>query len=280
MDKLKNGERANALVLVNRYDGIDLPDEACRILFFDSKPYAETLIDRYAESCRPGSEVIAARTARTIEQGLGRSVRGEKDYSVIVVIGPELVKAFRTKSFQKHLSGQTRSQVAIGMEIAELVKKRFSRGKPPDALHRLIQQCLKRDPIWKEFYADRMKAVTAKGGEGKALDIFEKEFQAEIAQLQGRPDEARKILQDLIDTSIADDTDRGWYLQEIARMLYTKSKTESEKYQLAAHRKNRALMKPPRGVEIERIVCESASMRKHQGLAAQSRKPRGVETRY
>ena len=29
------------LVLVNRYDGIDLPDNTCRILIFDGKPYSE-----------------------------------------------------------------------------------------------------------------------------------------------------------------------------------------------------------------------------------------------
>jgi len=30
------------------------------------------------------------RTIRTVEQGMGRSVRGEKDYSVVVVIGSVL----------------------------------------------------------------------------------------------------------------------------------------------------------------------------------------------
>lgn len=34
IDNLKKGQFENAVVLVNRYDGIDLPDETCRVLFF------------------------------------------------------------------------------------------------------------------------------------------------------------------------------------------------------------------------------------------------------
>ena len=80
IEKLKNKECDKPLVIVNRYDGIDLPDHACRLLIIDSKPYAESLEDRYLESCRGDSETIATRLAQIIEQGMGRSVRGEKDY--------------------------------------------------------------------------------------------------------------------------------------------------------------------------------------------------------
>jgi hypothetical protein len=90
VEDLKSGIVDRTLVVANRYDGIDLPDRACRILILDSKPYSETLVDRWTENARIGSEVIATKVARTIEQGLGRSVRGEKDYSVIILTGPDL----------------------------------------------------------------------------------------------------------------------------------------------------------------------------------------------
>lgn len=255
VERLKIGDRGQALVLVNRYDGIDLPDDSCRVLFFDSKPYAETLIDRYAEQCRPGSELTAMRTARTIEQGLGRSVRGEKDYCAIVVTGPELVKCLRTRGFQKYFSSQTKAQVELGLEIAEMAKEEIDRGtKPLDGLNRLINQCLKRDASWKEFYVERMDAVAARTAGGKALDIFEKELQAELAHLGGRHDDARKILQKLIDELIQDDSDKGWYLQEMARVVHPMSKVDSEQLQIAAHRKNRALLRAANGVVTERLV--------------------------
>jgi Rad3-related DNA helicase len=84
IDGLKKGQFDKTIVLANRYDGIDLPDDSCRVLIFDSKPYSESLTDLYQEFCRPDSETTLMRTIRTVEQGMGRSGRGEKD-SVVVV---------------------------------------------------------------------------------------------------------------------------------------------------------------------------------------------------
>jgi len=55
--RLRNKRCEVPLVIVNRYDGIDLPDDVCRILVFDSKPYSEALTDRYEESCRAASRL-------------------------------------------------------------------------------------------------------------------------------------------------------------------------------------------------------------------------------
>jgi replicative superfamily II helicase len=121
------------LVVANRYDGIDLPDNACRVLIMDSRPRGAPLFDRHQEKCLADTEVLAAKTARSIEQGMGRSVRGEKDYSVILLIGPDLVGAVRSSDARKFLSSQTQKQVEIGLAIAEFAKEDIQRGeKPPD----------------------------------------------------------------------------------------------------------------------------------------------------
>lgn len=72
INALKTGNGETPVVIANRYDGIDLPDESCRLMIFDSLPFSETPVDRWTEACRPGSDVILIRVARTIEQGLGR----------------------------------------------------------------------------------------------------------------------------------------------------------------------------------------------------------------
>ena len=46
IEDLRKGNFEAPLALVNRYDGIDLPDKMCRVLVFDSKPYFDNLIDR------------------------------------------------------------------------------------------------------------------------------------------------------------------------------------------------------------------------------------------
>ena len=81
IESIRNGERHKLNVLVNRYDGVNLPDNDCRMLILDSLPIWDNLADRYEMECREGSEVTILKQVQKIEQGLGRSVRGEKDYN-------------------------------------------------------------------------------------------------------------------------------------------------------------------------------------------------------
>lgn len=71
LDNLKKGDFSKIVVINNRYDGIDLPDESCRVLILDSLPYFDSLADRYEEQACPNSELINKRIAQKIEQGIG-----------------------------------------------------------------------------------------------------------------------------------------------------------------------------------------------------------------
>lgn len=254
IENLRAGNYDRPLVIVNRYDGIDLPDDMCRLLIFDSKPYSESLIDRYEESCRATSDITAMRAARTIEQGMGRSVRGEKDYCVIILVGEELVKTVRAQGARKHLSDQTRTQIDIGLEIAEMARQEEKSASPLEILRDLINQCLKRDPDWKAFYVERMDATEHTPPSGHALDIFQMELDSETAYHQGDLGQAVTLIQNLIDRHITDPSDKGWYMQQMARYTYQLSKEESNRLQVEAHKKNRFLMKPLHGMKVDRIV--------------------------
>jgi len=254
VEALKGGDFEKTVVVANRYDGIDLPDRACRILILDSKPYSETLVDRWTESCRRGSELIATKVARTIEQGLGRSVRGEKDYSVIILTGPDLIKTIRTKKSRGYFSAQTQTQIEIGLEIAELAKEDIASGTAPaQALASLVRQCIGREEAWKEFYGERMSKMSNPAQDNRALVLFTAEHTAETYFQQGQPEKAIATLQELIDKHIRDESEKGWYLQEMARYAHLTDKTESNNLQVAAHQKNRYLLKPRSGMKITNI---------------------------
>jgi replicative superfamily II helicase len=257
IEKLAKGDFSKTLVVVNRYDGIDLPDNVCRVLIMDSKPYSESLIDRYAENCRATSDVTAVRTARTIEQGLGRSVRGEKDYCVIILTGTDLIKIIRARESRKYLSNQTNTQIDIGLEIAAMVREEMGSGEPLPALISLVNQCLRRDEGWKEFYIERMSSVVPSTSSGVTLEIFSRELEAEKKYLNGDLDGAVRTLQTLVDEKVNDEFDRGWYLQEMARYKYPQSKEESNRLQVSAHRKNRFLLKPRTGMQFIKIEVVS-----------------------
>lgn len=245
VERLRKGEVEKTLVVANRYDGIDLPDSSCRVLVIDSRPFGESLYERYLERCLPNSDAVAVRTARTIEQGMGRSVRGEKDYSVILLIGASLVGFVRMPEPRAFLSAQTRQQIEIGIKIADFIKEEIEKGtKPMAALLTAIKQCLSRDPDWKEYYVEQMDLISDVRAVPKRLDVFSRELKAEAAAREQRFEDAAAIAQKIGDELAADDAEKGWYLQEGARHLYRSSKVKSEQLQTAAHRRNRFLLRP------------------------------------
>ena len=258
IDTLKKGNFEKTVVLANRYDGIDLPDEICRILVFDSKPYSESLIDLYQEHCRPNSKATLMRTIRSVEQGMGRSVRGEKDYCVIVAVGMDLVRLLREKASRKYLSSQMATQIEIGLEIAKMAKQDIEDGKTPaEVFLDLMRQCLSRDPGWKAYYIEQMDKVTPGGANKAVLGVYAAELTAEQAYIGGDYAGASELLQNLLDSGTIDANDKGWYLQERARYHYLSDRAESQKLQVAAHRDNRKLLKPPTGVTVAKLTIVS-----------------------
>lgn len=251
---LKEKNFLKPVILANRYDGIDLPDNSCRILIFDSAPFSENLSDLGEEYCRPASDATYMRIVRTIEQGMGRSVRGEKDYSVIIVLGSDLIRILRDKNSQKYLSPQMSEQIRIGIEVSKLASNEIEEGSTPKKAFRgVIKQCLKRDDGWKAFYKERMDEVEPKQQNESILEQYETELDAEVEFIKGNFPGAADILQNLIDKDVAHDDDRGWYLQEIARYTYSVDRLESQGFQISAHKKNRFLLKPSDGVTVSKL---------------------------
>lgn len=258
IDGLKKGQFEKTVVLVNRYDGIDLPDDTCRILIFDSKPFSESLIDLYQELCRPDSDSTLMRTIRSVEQGMGRSVRGEKDYSVVVVIGTDIIRLIREKASRRYLSPQSAAQIELGLEIADMAKQEIEEGKKPaEAFNGLLRQCLGRDADWKAFYVEQMDKVTPSGANADILRLYAAELAAEQAFNAGDYASASTMLQKLLDSGAVNPDDKGWYLQEMARYHYQSDRQESQRLQIAAHKNNHMLLRPPMGVTVAKLTVVS-----------------------
>ena len=255
VQRLIAGHFKKAICFVNRYDGIDLPDKACRILVIDSKPFSGGLIDRYLESCRPSSEVTAQRTARMIEQGIGRGVRGEKDYCAVILVGGDLVRAVQRNDVMKFYSSQTRRQIEIGVEIAKISSEDVAHGViGVDVVINCVNMLLKRDEGWKDFYVNRMADVVLDPPNSAMLQLYTTELIAETKMETGRYGEAKKTIQDMLDqNSSISQQDRGWYTQEMARLIYRHSKSDSDALQAAAHQMNGYLLKPKNGIIFKKL---------------------------
>lgn len=270
--KLKSGKFGKTLVINNRYDGIDLPDESCRVLIMDSMPYFDSLSDRYEEQCRPNSEVINKKLAQKIEQGLGRSVRGEKDFSAIIIIGSDLVKFIRGVNTNRFFSNQTQKQIEIGLESAEMAKaEQNENDEPIKAIISLINQCLKRDEGWKEYYSMEMDTIPVEDNNSNSqiYDILLLEREAEESYISGDFEKACSKIQKIIDGYANNELEKGWYMQFLARYKYSISKSEANKIQKSAFKLNPQLLKPRDGISYQKIdyINESRLRRTKNWLA-------------
>ncbi|CAH0133259.1 hypothetical protein SRABI106_00042 [Rahnella aquatilis] len=254
VDKLKSGQYSQAIVFANRYDGIDLPDDSCRLLIIDSKPFSETLTDRYEEEVRPSSDLINIKIAQKVEQGLGRSVRGQKDYGVIIIIGGDLVQFIKSPLTKKYFSAQTNKQIDIGTEIVSFAKEDIDeKSNVAKVFVSIINQCINRDDGWKQFYIERMNEIKKKSKKDGVYDVISLEAKAEGFYLKGNVTKACQLIQDICDIYSKDTKEKGWYLQLLARYKFFESKVESNRYQQAAFQNNSALLKPKDGIEYKKI---------------------------
>lgn len=261
--ELSKKDPTTCKVFVNRYDGIDLPDAMCRILILDSLPYYANLSERYEEESRTDSVMLNTKIAQKIEQGLGRSIRGEKDYSVILIIGSDLVEFIRKSKNKALFSPQTIAQIEIGFDIARMAKNENIKSSNDindviDAqfkeLVSLISQSIKRDNGWKLYYAKRMDELISKwGNENSTIyTLLQAEKEAEDAFLNEEYSKSAKIISKIVDNT--DGIEKAWYLQLLAYYTFFDSKESSNKIQLAAYKANRDLLMPTTGVEYNKIV--------------------------
>lgn len=254
IEELKKGNFSTLVVINNRYDGIDLPDESCRILIIDSMPYFNSLSDKYEERCRPDSEIINKRIAQKIEQGLGRGVRGEKDYCAILIIGPDIVKFMRSITTNKYFSESTQKQIEIGLSIAEMAQEEVEDSASPiDPVIELIKQMLKRDEGWKDYYVDKMDEITGDVGQSKMYSNLKEELRMEQLFCNEEYEKAADAMQKYLDRLDVDELERGWYLQQIARYNYLIYKDKSIELQKIAFKKNSQLLKPKTGIEYTKV---------------------------
>ena len=121
LGRLSN-DGAHTAILANRYDGIDLPDAACRILVLDELPREHRLAQLVEGTARQDSPIFKRRLAQKIEQGMGRGVRSRLDYCFVVITGQRLVSFMTLSQNQEFFTADTKRQIAIGTKLARALK--------------------------------------------------------------------------------------------------------------------------------------------------------------
>jgi len=268
--RIKDKVAKYILVLVNEYDGVDLPDSTCRILVLDSLPSYTTLMDRYLQEMRPFSGIVRRQLAQRVEQGMGRAIRGSSDWCIVIIAGNNITDFLSEKSRRVFLSKEAQLQIKIG---EELVREMRAEGGQITTIENLINQCLSRDDSWKGYYKDRMSKIKPDEPKKEHLDRATSERNAEILYRQGQYRKSAETLQNIFNST--DPNDKGWLLQLMATYLYPIDRKESMNKQLRAHTENSNLFRPETGITYSKVTSTGTRasrifdwIRKHESYSA------------
>lgn len=204
-----------AFMLVSRIDGIDLPQDTCRVMLIDGAPTGSSLMDQYLFLYLSLRNVNSTKMAGRITQLLGRINRGRSDYSAFIVYGDDVNVWLKTERNVALLPPLIRKQVILSQTVQEGMGESGA-----SDIASLISQVISRDPAWLKFYRDTVDGLEVSN---EALErVRSRERQLAVSAVaecdfmtrmwQGDVEGARRVLLDILDdTVLADAKLAGWY---------------------------------------------------------------------
>jgi hypothetical protein len=252
--KMRNGI-VGLTILVNKYDGVDLPYDACRILAIDGVPEIDRWLDKMDGSMLENSETMLAKHVQRIEQGMGRGIRSNDDHCVVLLLGSRLVQRVSLPAARSKFTPATRAQIELSEKIAEQLQGRSLNEIYNDAM----QLCLGQDPRWVQ--ASRAAVAQADyGSQGTTSKRSVHQREAFDAALLDQYHSAAAELQKAV-VEETDDRVKGWLKQQLADYTYPSNPVEAQQIQLSAQRLNRQVLKPVAGVDYIRLAAARARLR-------------------
>lgn len=109
-------EQKAVAVVANRYDGIDLVGDECRLLIIKGLQKATNLQERFLVTRMPAAILFNERISTRIIQAIGRCTRSPNDYAAVVIIGDELNDLLLDKDKRRFLHPEIQAELEFGIE--------------------------------------------------------------------------------------------------------------------------------------------------------------------
>ena len=248
VDRLKQGKSKGPFIFANRYDGIDLPGEACRLLVFANMPRGTNEYENYLANLFEGS-VLNNSLAQRIEQGIGRGARGSGDYCVVLLYGKDVLSWIVRPVNARFLTRITRAQLEMGINISNDIAN-------PKEFGTTVRKCLDRDEDWIKYHAETL-AELSEPDPIQVDQLLHAELERTALRLwrDGKPEKAiTKITQYCETTESLDVETKGWLYQFAARIAFFNGQKElSDHLQHLAFSCSRNLFRPQIKPQYERL---------------------------
>lgn len=271
--RLKQSNTKKGLyIMAQRFEGLDLADDLCRILVIDEIPFGERLLDKYDSECLGNIGGHGKKNIFRIEQGMGRAVRSHVDYAVVLLAGNDLSSFIAHKQCREALSEETICQLDLGIKITKKVQS--STGDKVLILKDVISSCLTRDVGWKQTYATAMKKIikTDFNANQTLIDVAKQERRYYEFSYDQQYLENKDSFNDAIN-KLENSEVKAKLLESLARVVKLYDFNESQKIQVKARQMNSKLLKPntllprkvlkeptPAGTNISNLIGEFSEL--------------------
>lgn len=237
---LRSGTLQEPVVFANRYNGLDLPDKACRLLVVSGIPTGMSDSQRLLSNTLFSSRIYARIIAQNIEQAIGRGTRGSGDYCVVVLFGRDLCEWVLDERHLKYFSLATQAQIMCGKEF-------MSDLDSVDTLNEVIDQGVSDDQGF-AFYLTNFMADYVEDHNEPEHDVLEEFATVERKAFRAwREGHIGSCVKKLVSYSKKEGTDNwlgGFALHLAAQAEYAnKQYVHASQLQERAHNLNRSLSK-------------------------------------
>lgn len=264
LHKLNAEEPVGLTVLVNRYDGIDLPGDACRVLVVDNMPEYKSLSDRTRELELSDSSLGNRELMHRVEQGMGRGIRSNSDYCLVILMGTDLISKLYLKQAKDFFSPGTRAQ----LELSQNVTRDLRRQNPTvEQMREVMDACLKRNDGWVDVAKKELIGLQFEV-DGQTDNVVSR--LREVYDLYFRvPVEAVEKIQDLDRIGELDNNYKGYLKQVVAQYMNSFDQERAQKIQQSAIKLNKRIMKPIEGIQRRPAMREQVdqALKSHRYFA-------------
>ncbi|HMM94029.1 DEAD/DEAH box helicase [Phycicoccus sp.] len=251
VDRMVAGEHLGVVVLVNKYDGVDLPGSACRLLVVDGVPTPLDPGEQREAGALAGSDAMRIRKVQRIEQGMGRGIRDAEDFCAVLLLGNGLALSLVDQADLDLFSPATRAQIGFSQRLATMIE-----GEGLDAVREALSLFLSRDDDLKDA-SSQATAGVAYDGDGHVSAVAEARRKAWELASTGDADRAARTLRDALDD--LENVEQGWRLEEVATYQHVVDGAGAQATIRSAKRKNPNVLmpiqtvpgKPVRGQELQ-----------------------------
>ncbi len=108
-----------ALLLANRYDGIDLPDDDCRLVVLTGLPANTHLQERFLMETVGARRILSERIRTRLVQGAGRATRGSRDFAAVIIRGDRLTDFCSREEEIEAMPPQVQAELRFGLDNSE-----------------------------------------------------------------------------------------------------------------------------------------------------------------